>query len=159
MAMNQPLKTNDQVNRDAASVVPTSESVDGGSGSTPCSFSAIDLREPVRRAVALGTFLPIRNNIEAPERSDEGLFSVPRDTQDLFQEVIDRYGLKFGASTGWLLKIDECDFCAATLHLEGKWDQGIPAADFEAAIARRHDGVSRIVGQEDIGVSFAIDLG
>ena len=54
MAMNQPLKTNDQVNRaeaiasteaqntDAASVVPTSESVDGGSGSTPCSFSVIN---------------------------------------------------------------------------------------------------------------------
>jgi hypothetical protein len=34
---------NDQVNRDAASVVPTSETADGGSGSTPCSFSATDL--------------------------------------------------------------------------------------------------------------------
>ena len=42
MAMNQPLKTNDQVNRDAASVVPTSESVDGGSGSTHGSFSVIN---------------------------------------------------------------------------------------------------------------------
>ena len=96
---------------------------------------------------------------EPEERIDWFSHSWLRLTQDLFQEVIDRYGLKFGASTGWLLKIDECDFCAATLHLEGKWDQGIPAADFEAAIARRHDGVSRIVGQEDIGVSFAIDLG
>lgn len=28
---------NDQVNRDAASIVPTSETDDGGSGSTPCS--------------------------------------------------------------------------------------------------------------------------
>jgi hypothetical protein len=28
---------NDQVNRDAASDVPTSETADGGSGSTPCS--------------------------------------------------------------------------------------------------------------------------
>lgn len=32
---------NDQVNRDAASDVPTPETADGGSGSTPCSFSAI----------------------------------------------------------------------------------------------------------------------
>lgn len=32
---------NDQVNRDAASDVPTSETKDGGSGSTDCSFSAI----------------------------------------------------------------------------------------------------------------------
>ena len=31
---------NDQVNRDAASVVPTSETADGGSGSTDGSFSA-----------------------------------------------------------------------------------------------------------------------
>jgi hypothetical protein len=34
MSMNESLKTNDQVNRDAASVVPTSETADGGSGST-----------------------------------------------------------------------------------------------------------------------------
>ena len=33
---------NDQVNRDAASVVPTSETTNGGSGSTHCSFSAIN---------------------------------------------------------------------------------------------------------------------
>jgi len=32
---------NDQVNRDAAKDVPTPKSVDGGSGSTYCSFSAI----------------------------------------------------------------------------------------------------------------------
>jgi hypothetical protein len=36
------LNANDQVNRDAASVVPTSETADGGSGSTHCSFSAIN---------------------------------------------------------------------------------------------------------------------
>jgi hypothetical protein len=36
------MKTNDQVNRDAASVVPTPTAEDGGSGSTHGSFSAID---------------------------------------------------------------------------------------------------------------------
>ncbi len=36
------LKTNDQVNPDAASDVPTLKTADGGSGSTPCSFSAIN---------------------------------------------------------------------------------------------------------------------
>jgi hypothetical protein len=36
-----PLGANDQVNRDAASGVPTSETADGGSGSTDGSFSAI----------------------------------------------------------------------------------------------------------------------
>jgi hypothetical protein len=35
--MRENMKTNDQVNRDAASVVPTSETEDGGSGSTHCS--------------------------------------------------------------------------------------------------------------------------
>ena len=39
MAMNEPLKTNDQVYRDAASVVPTSATENGGSGSTHCSPS------------------------------------------------------------------------------------------------------------------------
>jgi hypothetical protein len=39
--MNESLKTNDQVNRDAASVVPTSETTNGGSGSTHGSFYAI----------------------------------------------------------------------------------------------------------------------
>ena len=35
--MRENMKTNDQVNRDAASGVPTSETADGGSGSTPWS--------------------------------------------------------------------------------------------------------------------------
>ena len=35
------LNANDQVNRDAASVVPTPATENGGSGSTHCSFSAI----------------------------------------------------------------------------------------------------------------------
>lgn len=35
--MRENLKTNDQVNRDAASVVPTPTTEDGGSGSTHCS--------------------------------------------------------------------------------------------------------------------------
>jgi hypothetical protein len=39
--MRKNMKMNDQVNRDAASVVPTSETADGGSGSTHGSFSAI----------------------------------------------------------------------------------------------------------------------
>ncbi len=39
--MKENMKTNDQVNRDAASGVPTSETADGGSGSTLGSFSAI----------------------------------------------------------------------------------------------------------------------
>lgn len=36
------MKTNDQVNPDAAQGVPTSTTEFGGSGSTDCSFSAID---------------------------------------------------------------------------------------------------------------------
>ena len=40
--MKENMKTNDQVNRDAASDVPTSETADGGSGSTHGSFSAIN---------------------------------------------------------------------------------------------------------------------
>ena len=36
---------NNQVDRDAASVVPTSATENGGSGSTPCSFSAINVLE------------------------------------------------------------------------------------------------------------------
>lgn len=40
---------NDQVNRDAASDVPTSETKDGGSGSTDCSFSAIGSLEEFRK--------------------------------------------------------------------------------------------------------------
>ncbi len=35
--MGENMKTNNQVNRDAASGVPTSETTNGGSGSTPCS--------------------------------------------------------------------------------------------------------------------------
>lgn len=132
---------NDQVNRDAASEVPTSETSDGGSGSTPCSFSGIDLREPVRKALALGTFLPIRNELDANEVDDEDRLTVPFDAQPLFQDVINRYGLKCGISTNWLLKIDEWDFCAATLHLEGKWDQGIPLVDLQARLASRHKSV------------------
>ena len=35
--VSEPVATNDQVNRDAASVVPTSATENGGSGSTHCS--------------------------------------------------------------------------------------------------------------------------
>jgi hypothetical protein len=38
--MSESLKTNGQVNRDAASVVPTPTTEDGGSGSTHGSFSS-----------------------------------------------------------------------------------------------------------------------
>ena len=40
--VGESVATNDQVNRDAASVVPTSETTNGGSGASDCSFSAID---------------------------------------------------------------------------------------------------------------------
>jgi hypothetical protein len=44
--MRENMETNEQVNRDAASVVPTPTTEDGGSGSTDCSFSATDLFVP-----------------------------------------------------------------------------------------------------------------
>ena len=145
MAMNQPLKTNDQVNRaeaiasteaqntDAASVVPTSESVDGGSGSTPCSFSATDPAwikfrdQQIDLAVKTKGFEAI---VAEPEYAEE-LYKRDRFVPgvwatELFQEVIDRYKLERGVSTDWSFKIDEWNFIVATLHLEGKWCQGVP---------------------------------
>ncbi|WP_145943961.1 hypothetical protein [Fuerstiella marisgermanici] len=97
----------------------------------------MDLREPVRKAVALGTFVPIRDDLDEPENDDEFRITVPDPTQPLFQEVIDRHGLEFSDSVTGLLKIDEWDFCAATLHLEGKWDQGIPPDELKARLAAR----------------------
>lgn len=41
--MRENMETNDQVNRDAAKGVPCESAELGGSGSTPCSFSAIPL--------------------------------------------------------------------------------------------------------------------
>ncbi len=122
------LLCNDQVNRDAASGVPTSETADGGSGSTDCSFSATDPAwikfrdQQIDLAVKTKGFEAI---VAKPEYAEE-LYKTDRFVPgvwatELFQEVIDRYKLECGVSTDWSFKIDEWNFIVATLHLEGKW--------------------------------------
>ena len=135
-----PLKTNDQVNRaeaiasteaqntDAASVVPTPTTENGGSGSTHGSFSATDPAwikfrdQQIDLAVKTKGFEAI---VAEPEYAEE-LYKRDRFVPgvwatELFQEVIDRYKLECGVSTDWSFKIDEWNFIVATLHLEGKW--------------------------------------
>jgi hypothetical protein len=128
ISMNESLKTNDKVNRDAASVVITSETTNGGSGSTPCSFSATDPAwikfrdQQIDLAVKTKGFEVI---VAKPEYAEEiykrDRFVPGAWATELFQEVIDRYKLECGVSTDWSFKIDEWNFIVATLHLEGKW--------------------------------------
>ena len=81
--MSESLKTNDQVNRDAASVVPTSATEDGGSGSTDGSFlrfaaTAILTRiSSTLRSLILGVFgclqsieLRLENWLKTDEEKD-----------------------------------------------------------------------------------------
>ena len=83
---------NDQVNRDAASVVPTSESVDGGSGSTPCSFSAINY-EGLRFDAAIAELIlssskPVLDTLDSV--MFEMVSKLPKDTNfEMWDEISD----------------------------------------------------------------------
>ncbi len=119
---------NDQVNPDAAKNAPTPENEFGVSGSTHCSFSAISSRTPepyrtrIVEAVGINGFKPI-----CLDQDTTGQAIKSGDwMQESFQPIIDRYGLECGAITGWSFKIHEWDFILATLHLEGKYFEGLP---------------------------------
>jgi hypothetical protein len=128
LSLRYRVGANDQVNRDAASGVPTSETTNGGSGSTPCSFSATDPAwikfrdQQIDLAVKTKGFEQI---VAKPEYSEEiykrDRFVPGAWATELFQEVIDRYKLECGVGTNWSFKIDEWNFIVATLHLDDKW--------------------------------------
>lgn len=119
---------NDKVNPDAAQGVPSSETEFGGSGSTHGSFSAIDSQTPepyrtrIVEAIGVNGFKPI-----CLDQDTTGQAIQTGDwMRELFQPIIDRYGLECGDVTGWSFKIHEWDFILATLHLEGKYFEGLP---------------------------------
>ena len=87
--MKENLKTNDQVNRDAASVVPTPTTENGGSGSTHGSFSAIDFAEAIKQ-------------YEAPITEDEVNFYAQKELRqrELSLRVTDKVESVFLAEKG-----------------------------------------------------------
>ena len=122
---------NASVNPDAHEEQATAKTDVCGSGSTFCSFSATDYQTPepyrsrIIEAIGINGFKPI-----CLDKDTTGQAIASADwVQELFQPVIDRFGLKCGATTSWCFKIHEWDFILATLHLEGKYRDGLPLVD------------------------------
>ena len=126
--MRENFKTNDQVNPVADSYATTPETLHRNSGSTDCSFSVIDSQTPepyrtrIVEAIGVNGFKPI-----CLDQDTTGQAIQTGDwMRELFQPIIDRYGLECGDVTRWSFKIHEWDFILATLHLEGKYFEGLP---------------------------------
>ena len=123
-----PCPANDQVNP-VADICPTTPEAEArNSGSTAGSFSAIDYQtpEPFRKriveAIGVNGFKPICLDQDTTENTIQSGDWM----RESFQPIIDRYGLECGDATGWSFKIHEWDFILATLHLDGKWFEGLP---------------------------------
>ena len=121
---------NDQVNPDAANGVSTSETEFGGSGSTDCSFSAINreqMLEQIVNACAKGGYRPIggyKNQAQI-----ESWYTPSLEFAVFFQNVIDRHGLKFSPRVNFWFKADEWDYLMSFLHLSGEFRECLPVVN------------------------------
>lgn len=122
------MKTNDCGNPVGGEDVESRETVDANSGSTHCSFSTIysitpePYRTRIVEAIGVNGFKPICLDQDTTGQA----IQTGNWMRELFQPIIDRYGLECGDVTRWSFKIHEWDFILATLHLEGKYFEGLP---------------------------------